>query len=91
MEQMKIYKVGWTFLILTVIFSQMACEPSDLSKESIIPLPVSVKGTGESFCMNDQTKVLVVGESAELMQVSQYMVDQLNPSTGLGLKNAPTT
>jgi len=91
MEQMKIYKVGWTFLILTVIFSQMACEPSDLSKESIIPLPVSVKGTGESFCMNDQTKVLVVGESAELMQVSQYMVDQLNPSTGLGLKNAQTT
>ena len=86
MRKMKNQNVGWAILILTVLFGQMACEPSDLAKESIIPKPVSAKGTGESFCMNDQTVIYVQGESPEALQVGQYLAGKLNPSTGLGFE-----
>lgn len=86
MRNMKIYNVGRTMLAVTFLFGLMACEPSNLAKESIIPLPVSVKATGDEFCMNDQTGIIVQGESAELMQTGQFMADKLNSSTGLGLK-----
>ena len=81
----------WAFLALTTLFSQMACGPTNLSKENIIPKPVSVIPTGDSFGMTDQTNIYVQGGSAELMQVGQFFADKLNPSTGLGLKVKPTT
>jgi hypothetical protein len=48
------------------MFGQMACAPTDLSKENIIPKPVSVVPTNESFDLTDQTDIYVQGESAEL-------------------------
>ena len=85
----------WAFLALTALFSQMACGPTNLSKESIIPKPVSVTPTGDSFGMTDQTNIYIQSESPELMQVGQFLADKLNPSTGLGLdvkvsKETPT-
>lgn len=74
-----------TLLALTVLFSQMACGPTNLSKENIIPKPVSITSTGDSFGMTDQTNIYIQGGSAELMQVGQFLADKLNPSTGLGL------
>ena len=71
-------------LFLTVIFSQMGCKPTDLSKENMIPKPVSVVATGGEFDLTDQTDIYVQGESAELNQIGQYLADKLNPSTGLG-------
>lgn len=68
--------------VLTVIFSQIACAPSDLSKENMIPKPVSVVPTGSSFDLTDQTDIYVQGESAELKQIGQYLADRLNASTG---------
>ena len=53
-------------LFLTVIFSQMACKPTDLSKENMIPKPVSVVATGGKFDLTDQTDIYIQGESAEL-------------------------
>lgn len=78
-------------LFLTVIFSQMACQPTDLSKESIIPKPVSVTPDGRAFDITDQTNIFVQGESAELKQIGQYLADKLNPATGLGLEVKTTT
>jgi len=73
-------------LILTVIFSQMACQPTDLSKENIIPQPVSVTPDGRAFDLTDQTNIFVQGESAELKQIGQFLADKLNPATGLGIE-----
>ena len=78
-------------LFLTVIFSQMACKPTDLSKENMIPKPVSVVATGGKFDLTDQTDIYIQGESAELKQIGQYLADKLNPSTGLGLEVKTTT
>ncbi len=78
-------------LFLTVIFSQMGCKPTDLSKENMIPKPVSVVATGGEFDLTDQTDIYVQGESAELKQIGQYLADKLNPSTGLGLEVKTTT
>ncbi|HEY3371464.1 MAG TPA: beta-N-acetylhexosaminidase [Prolixibacteraceae bacterium] len=89
MNQMKNHPRVWAFLALTALFSQMACGPTNLSKESIIPKPVSVVPTGDSFGLTDQTDIYIQGESAELRQVGQFMADQLNPSTGLGLDVKP--
>jgi hexosaminidase len=73
-------------LALSVLFSQPACTPSDLSKENMIPLPVSIVSAGGSFNLTDQTNIFVQGESAEMKQIGQYLADKLNPSTGLAIE-----
>ena len=78
-------------LLLTVIFSQMACKPTNLSKENVIPKPVSVVSEGGEFDLTDQTDIYVLDESAELKQIGQYLADKLNPSTGLGLEVKTTS
>ena len=85
MKRMKNQPRVWAFLALTALFSQMACGPTNLSKESIIPKPVSTTPTGDSFGMTDQTNIYIQGASPELIQVGQFLADKLNPSTGLGL------
>ncbi len=86
MTQTKLKNFALAGLILTVIFGQTACTPSDLSKENMIPKPVSVVPAGGSFDLTDQTDIYIQGESAELNQIGQYLADKLNPSTGLGLE-----
>ena len=78
-------------LLLTAIFGQMACAPTDLSKEYVIPKPVSVVPEGSEFDLTDQTDIYIQDESAELKQIGQYLADKINPSTGLGIEVKTTT
>lgn len=73
-------------LVMTVIILNPSCKPSDLTKENLIPKPVSVTATGSSFDLTDQTNIFVQGESAEILQIGQYLADKLNPSTGLAIE-----
>ncbi len=73
-------------LFLTVIFSQMACQPTDLSKNSIIPQPVSVVPEGRDFDLTDQTDIYIQSQSFELKHIGQFLANKLNPSTGLGIE-----
>lgn len=75
----------WAALAFSVLFSQMACTPTNLSKENVIPKPVSVVTTGDSFDLTDQTDIYVQGESDGLLQIGQYLADKLNPSTSLAI------
>ena len=59
---------------------------SDLSKESIIPRPVSITSTGEYFTLKAHSCIYIQGESAELKTVGQYLADRLKPATGFGLE-----
>ena len=91
MTQTNLKRIAFGGLLLTVIFSQMACQPTDLSKENMIPKPVSVIPGGEAFDLTDQTNIYVQGESPELKQIGQYLADKLNPSTGLGIEVKTTS
>ncbi len=59
---------------------------SDLSKESIIPKPVSITATGGYFEFKPGTRIYVQGESGEIRQIGQYLADRLKLSTGFGLE-----
>ncbi|MCX6254926.1 MAG: beta-N-acetylhexosaminidase [Bacteroidia bacterium] len=75
------------FIIILVI--QMSCmtkTPSDLSKESIIPMPVSITATGNYFALKTNTNIYIQGESAELKQIGLYLADRLKPSTGFEIE-----
>jgi len=72
------------FLIFTVSCGTEA--PSDLTKESIIPKPLSVTATGDYFCLGKKADICIQGESDELKQVAGYLADRLRPATGFPLE-----
>jgi len=82
---MKFINFTLNAVVLTAILVQTACTPTNLTKENVIPKPVSVVSSGSSFDLTDQTDIYVQGESLELKQIGQYLANKLNPSTGLSL------
>ena len=81
-------------IIIIMLVIQMSCKakiPSDLSKESIIPKPVSITATGGYFALKAGTDIYIQGESDELKQIGQYLADRLKPSTGFGLEVKSTS
>src|SRR5580765_441540 len=61
-------------------------EPTDLTKENLIPKPVSVTASGGVFELTKESAIYTEGESAELKQIGQYLADKISPATGFGLK-----
>ena len=55
---------------------------SDLTKENIIPKPVSVTSTGDYFTLKVKSDIYVEGGSEELKQIGQYLAGKLEPLTG---------
>ena len=53
----------------------------DLSKEGIIPKPVSVISSGKSFELKKGTDIYYQGESEELKQTGQYLSEKLRASS----------
>ena len=81
-------------LAVFILIMQVSCTskiPSDLSKESIIPKPVSVSATGEYFTLTPRTDIYVQGGSEELTRIGQYLADILNPATGFEIEVKSTT
>ena len=78
------------YLALCVVFIMTGCKeqhaPTDLTKEDLIPLPVSIEATGDVFEINAKTSVLIDGESQELLRIAEYLAGKLRPSTGFDLK-----
>lgn len=77
-----------SLLASAVMLGQISCTTTfmDLTKANIIPKPVSVIQTGESFKLTGRTNIYVQEESAEMLQIGQFLADKLNPPTGLGLE-----
>jgi hexosaminidase len=59
---------------------------SDLSKESIIPKPVSITATGDYFTLKASTDIYIQGESEELKKTGQYLAGRLKPATGFEIE-----
>jgi hexosaminidase len=80
-----------------VIFSALAivaCKgphpPTDLAKENLIPIPVSIEATAKVFEITKETGIFVEGESAELLKIGEYLSSKLRPATSFELKVAST-
>ncbi len=56
--------------------------PTDLTKESIIPKPVSVTATGKAFLLTEKTVIYTPEGNGELAQVARQLSTQLNSITG---------
>ena len=86
------YKMRLNFLLLFCIAAIISCTsetsetPKDLSKKSLIPLPVSTTVSDGTFELTDETAIYVQGENNELSKIGQFLADILNPSTGFGIK-----
>jgi hexosaminidase len=72
-------------LFVTMMVIPLSCTketPSDLTKESIIPKPVSVTATGDYFNLKTKSRIFVGEGSNELVQIGQFLADKLQPVTG---------
>jgi hexosaminidase len=82
---MKVYLRIVPILLLTVMTVFQACKnepPTDLTKESIIPKPVSVIATGKTFLLTNKSIIYVPNGNGELMEVAHRLASQLNEVTG---------
>jgi hexosaminidase len=80
-------------IALFILLFQVQCSAktlSDLSKESIIPKPVSITSTGGYFELKSDVNIYVQGESEELKRIGQYLADRLKPATGFEIGVIPT-
>jgi len=85
--------------IIVMLVVNLSCKtkaPIDISKGSLIPIPVSIKSMGGSFELKDGTEIFIQGESIELQRIGLYLAEKFRPSTGFGLniksiKDTPST
>jgi len=88
---MYIKQKGTYFIQLIAVIAiilQSSCEtrtPKDLTKENIIPKPVSITATGSSFIVNADTKIYFDESSRELERNGQFLADYLNEAGSLSL------
>jgi len=68
------------------LLSLISAGQSDLSKESIIPRPVSVTAANGYFEITGNTSIYIQGDSKDLKQAGQYLAAKLIPSTGFKLE-----
>lgn len=83
-----------SIMIIAAILFQISCKPTiqtDLTKENIIPKPVSVTATGDYFCLGEKASIYIQGETAELIQTGNYLAEKLRPATGFPLEVRTTT
>jgi hexosaminidase len=65
--------------------------PTDLTKESIIPKPVSVVATGEGFSLTNTTVIYVESGNETLLTIGNQLSSELATLTGFATKVEPTT
>src|SRR5258706_6317576 len=83
---------NFSFAILMAV-GVLSCkrhEPTDLTRENLIPKPVSVTATAGVFELTKASAIYTERESAEVKQIRQYLAGKLSPATGFGLKVSST-
>jgi hexosaminidase len=83
------YKATNVLMIIGIYLMSISCKtnpPSDLSKENLIPKPVSVTSTGGYFKLTANADIYVQGASEELNKIGSYLAERLRPSTGFKIE-----
>lgn len=84
----KINYLTATVLILLLAGFQASCkpkEPSDLSKEVMIPRPVTVTPTGDFFKLTPGSSVIIREDNPEIRKTAQFLSDLLKTPTGFAV------
>ena len=85
---------NYSFLLFFMVFASCSRQKNpqmNLLNEVIIPKPVSVIASGSSFELNINTKILVKGESEELLKIGHYLANLIKPATGFDLEIESTS
>jgi hexosaminidase len=53
--------------------------------DNLIPKPVSVQSTGDTFTLSADTKIHFSPDDVEIRNIGQYLADKLKPATGYNL------
>ena len=77
------------FLAIVFIGCKEPHAPTDLAKENLIPVPVSVQATAKVFELTGETGIYVEGE--DLQKIGEYLAAKLKPATGFELKVSKAT
>jgi len=79
-------KYGVVFFFSVILISSCSKNPKiDLLELPLFPKPVSVISQGNSFNLNNKTKILVLEDSKELLKSANYLATIIKPSTGFDL------
>jgi hexosaminidase len=78
----KVISVSGIIIMLVISLSCSTNPPSDLSKESLIPKPVSITSTGGYFVLKTGAEIYIQGGSDELRKIGNYLAERLRPATG---------
>ncbi len=84
----KLFRLCSSILVIVLIILQSSCKPrtpSDLTRTSIIPIPVSITSTGDYFTVSENTGIYFKGESDEMNRIADYLAGILRPATGFNL------
>ncbi|MCF6167547.1 family 20 glycosylhydrolase [Lutibacter sp.] len=79
------------FLLVALLTSCKENPKMNLLDEVLLPKPVLVKATGSSFELKNNTKILIKGDSEELLQIGKYLANLLKPATGFKIEVKTTS
>ncbi|MEQ8245722.1 beta-N-acetylhexosaminidase, partial [Fulvivirga sp.] len=74
------------FIFPILIFSCTQPEPTDLTKVSIIPIPITVEATGSAYTITSETVIYLSESNDETKNVAAYLSNLLHPATGFDFK-----
>ncbi|MDT0650351.1 family 20 glycosylhydrolase [Zunongwangia sp. F297] len=72
-------------LFLTLAFSSRNFSEKDMSKESLIPIPVQIENYEGNFTITPETVILISEDEEEMRSVASYLSEFLSPATGFEL------
>lgn len=80
------------FIIASLIFQTSCTEKitTNLMQEKLIPKPVSMSATGESFSISEKTVIYIQGETEEMVKTGLMLASLIKPLTGFEAKVTST-
>ena len=87
-------KIIFSLLLCTLFLFLTSCSKNpkmDLLEAVLLPKPVSVVASGNSFELKSSTKIVVKGDTESFLKTGQYLADLIKPATGFNLEVISTS
>lgn len=87
-------KIIYCILLSTFFLFLTSCSKNpkmDLLEAVLLPKPVSVVASGNSFEFKSSTKIMVKGDTESFLKTGQFLADLIKPATGFNLEVISTS